>query len=142
MRTEFMPFPVNQIPSFSSSTKRINKRGLAAMLAILLSLVAFPHWAEAQTLTVLYSFTGQADGGFPNASLIRDSAGNLYGTTAGGGAFGWGTVFELDSTGKETMLYSFTDGADGATPYASVIRDAAGNLYGTTSAGGLLTCNN
>jgi uncharacterized repeat protein (TIGR03803 family) len=68
--------------------------------------------------------------------LIRDSAGNLYGTTVGGGTPGFGVVFEVDAAGKETVLYSFTGGADGGSPYAGVIRDSAGNLYGTTSSGG------
>jgi uncharacterized repeat protein (TIGR03803 family) len=68
--------------------------------------------------------------------LIRDAAGDLYGTTFQGGASAYGTVFQLDATGKETVLYSFTGGADGAYPYAGLVRDAAGNLYGTTSAGG------
>jgi uncharacterized repeat protein (TIGR03803 family) len=86
--------------------------------------------------TVLYSFTGGADGGSPYAGVIRDSAGNLYGTTAGGGAAGAGVVYKVDTTGHQTVLYSFTGGADGGNPYASVIRDAAGNLYGTTNGGG------
>jgi uncharacterized repeat protein (TIGR03803 family) len=58
--------------------------------------------------TVLYNFTGGADGGFPLGGLIRDSAGNLYGTTNGGGASGAGVVFTVDRAGKEKMLYSFT----------------------------------
>jgi uncharacterized repeat protein (TIGR03803 family) len=91
---------------------------------------------KAGKQTVLYSFTGGADGGQPNASLIRDGAGNLYGTTIGGGASGHGTVFKLDKTGKETVLYSFAGGADAASPNADLLRDAAGNLYGTTIAGG------
>ena len=85
---------------------------------------------------VLYSFTGGADGGQPNASVIRDSAGNLYGTTVGGGAAGHGTVFKLDKAGTETVLYSFTGGTDAAAPNADLLRDAAGNLYGTSIAGG------
>jgi uncharacterized repeat protein (TIGR03803 family) len=91
---------------------------------------------KAGQQTVLYSFTGGADGGQPNASVIRDSAGNLYGTTVGGGAFGHGTIFKLDKTGKETVLYSFAGGTDAAAPDADLLRDAAGNLYGTTIAGG------
>jgi uncharacterized repeat protein (TIGR03803 family) len=91
---------------------------------------------KAGKQTVLYSFTGGADGGQPNASLIRDAAGNLYGTTIGGGASGHGTVFKLDKTGKETVLYSFAGGTDAASPNADLLRDAAGNLYGTTIAGG------
>ena len=86
--------------------------------------------------TVLYSFTGGADGGQPQTGVIRDSAGNLYGTTYVGGASGYGVVYKVDAAGQETVLYSFTGGADGGWPYAGVIRDSAGNLYGTTSAGG------
>jgi uncharacterized repeat protein (TIGR03803 family) len=87
--------------------------------------------------TVLYNFTGGADGGFPFGGLIRDSAGNLYGTTNGGGASGAGVVFKVDRAGNETMLYSFTGGPDGGYPLWVVLaRDSAGNLYGTTSGGG------
>src|ERR1017187_2355227 len=86
--------------------------------------------------TVLYSFTGGADGGFPEGGVIRDSAGNLYGTTEGGGTVNQGVAYKLDTTGQETVLYSFTGGADGGTPQAGVIRDSAGNLYGTTYSGG------
>jgi uncharacterized repeat protein (TIGR03803 family) len=86
--------------------------------------------------TVLYSFTGGADGANPQAGLARDSAGNLYGTTTSGGASGNGVVFTLDPTGKETVIYSFTGGADGALPYARLVRDSSGNLYGTTISGG------
>jgi uncharacterized repeat protein (TIGR03803 family) len=92
---------------------------------------------------VLYSFTGGADGGYPQAGLIRDTTGNLYGTTwnggtkngeCGGGACG--VVFRLSPSGSETVLYSFTGGADGANPSAGLVLDAAGNLYGTTYHGG------
>src|SRR5208283_3599340 len=86
--------------------------------------------------TVLYSFSGGPDGGYPLAGLIRDSAGNLYGTTQGGGASGAGVVFKVDTSGNETVLYSFTGGADGGYPLGGVIRDSAGNLYGTTNGGG------
>jgi len=86
--------------------------------------------------TVLYSFTGGADGGGPFAGVILDAAGNLYGTTAFGGAAGYGVVYKVGTTGEETVLYSFTGGADGGTPYAGVILDAAGNLYGTAAQGG------
>jgi uncharacterized repeat protein (TIGR03803 family) len=91
--------------------------------------------------TVLYNFCPNGygnctDGAFPQAGLIHDAAGNLYGTTGGGGTNGAGTVFKLGPTGLETVLYSFAGGADGANPIAGLIRDEAGNLYGTTSAGG------
>jgi uncharacterized repeat protein (TIGR03803 family) len=86
--------------------------------------------------TVLHSFTGGVDGNEPDASVIFDAKGNLYGTTRVGGAFGYGVVFKMSVTGKETVLYSFTGGTDGAWPYARVIFDANGNLYGTTAQGG------
>lgn len=82
--------------------------------------------------TVLYSFTGGADGGEPAGGLVRDQEGNLYGTTGEGGEFGWGVAYKLDPTGTETVLHTFTGGADGAYPYAGLVRDAKGNLYGTT----------
>jgi uncharacterized repeat protein (TIGR03803 family) len=86
--------------------------------------------------TVLFSFTGGADGGVPYAGVILDSAGNLYGTTVRGGQTGAGVVYKLDTTGHETVLYSFTGGVDGGGPFSGVIRDGAGNLYGTTTRGG------
>ena len=85
---------------------------------------------------VLYNFTGGADGGSPAAGLIFDPAGNLYGTTVYGGVGNLGTVFQLARAGSgwtENVLYSFAGGVDGQNPYASLIRDSAGNLYGTTS---------
>lgn len=89
------------------------------------------------TLTVLYSFSGQSDGRSPRAPLVRDSAGNLYGTTYSGGTAGYGTVFKLTAQGQESVLYSFTGGADGRKPRNSaLVRDSAGNLYGTTGEGG------
>ena len=60
----------------------------------------------------------------------------LYGTTYFGGASGQRVVFKVDATGTETVLHSFTGGAEGGTPYAGVIRDSAGNLYGTAQFGG------
>jgi uncharacterized repeat protein (TIGR03803 family) len=86
--------------------------------------------------TVLYSFTGRADGSGPESGVILDSAGNLYGTTIGGGSGNAGVVYKLDTSGQETVLYSFTGGAGGGQPFAGVILDAAGNLYGTTQFGG------
>lgn len=89
--------------------------------------------------TVLHSFSPsnlQVDGAEPRAGLILDIAGNLYGTTSLGGAYGFGTVFMVDTTGKETILYSFTGGADGGQPEGQLVQDAAGNLYGNTVYGG------
>jgi len=86
--------------------------------------------------TVLYTFTGAGDGGNPTASLVRDLAGNLYGTTSKGGANNEGVVYKVDMSGQETVLHTFTGGSDGGYPYAGVILDSAGNLYGTASSGG------
>ena len=88
--------------------------------------------------TLLHSFTmADGDGAYPEAALVRDARGNLYGTTIWGGAFGYGMVFKLDQTGRETVLHSFTmTEGDGADPYAGLVRDTHGNLYGTTGAGG------
>ncbi len=88
------------------------------------------------TETVLHSFTG-GDGCEPRAGLIADSSGNLYGTTAGGGASGNGVVFKLSPSGTLTVLHSFTGfPSDGAAPEAGLIADINGNLYGTTRFGG------
>ena len=90
--------------------------------------------------TVLYSFTGTGgDGSYPEAGLVRDAQGNLYGTTAWGGVFngiGYGTVFKVDTTGKETVLANFGSPYYGLLPVAGLVRDAQGNLYGTTEYGG------
>ena len=86
---------------------------------------------------VLHSFGGADDGAYPTASLIRDSGGNLYGTTLFGGTYGAGNVFELTPAGTETVLYNFTGGADGGYPFGgNLVRDASGTLYGTASNGG------
>jgi uncharacterized repeat protein (TIGR03803 family) len=86
--------------------------------------------------TVLHSFGGAPDGSNPTTRVILDASGNLYGTTAFGGEHGQGTVFKVDSTGRETILHSFAGGPDGATPNAGLVRDAAGKFYGTTQYGG------
>jgi uncharacterized repeat protein (TIGR03803 family) len=96
--------------------------------------------------STLYSFsggsTGSGDGCLPRAALIRDNAGNLYGTTSHCGTTAQaGNVFKIDSAGNETILHTFTGGADGAVPLASLFRDQAGNLYGTTTIGGDTSCN-
>jgi uncharacterized repeat protein (TIGR03803 family) len=83
---------------------------------------------------MLYSFTGGLDGNLPYGGMVRDPAGNFYGTTAYGGAWSKGVVFKLDTMGSETVLYHFTGGLDGGIPYAGLIRDSAGTLFGTTIA--------
>ena len=88
------------------------------------------------TETMLYNFTGGADGAYPFSSVVRDSKGNLYGTTSQGGSDNAGVVFKVDPSGTETVLHNFTGGADGVIPTGGLVRDKAGNLYGTTSQGG------
>lgn len=113
-----------------------------------------PDGSGGYTESILYNFTNSSDGGYPEASLIMDSSGNLYGTTWAGGKGisancdtapgGCGTVFELAPNGSggytESVLYAFTGitsaGSDGQNPASSLIMDAAGDLYGTTQAGG------
>jgi uncharacterized repeat protein (TIGR03803 family) len=92
-------------------------------------------WKES----ILYNFTGRAEGGFPRAPLSIDASGNLYGTTGAGGIDDqFGVVFELTQSGgkwAESVLYSFAGSNDGSAP-SDVVFDAKGNLYGTTQGGG------
>jgi uncharacterized repeat protein (TIGR03803 family) len=85
---------------------------------------------------VLHEFTGGSDGANPQGHLVMDRSGNFYGTTTAGGVSNAGTVFKVTRKGVETVLYSFTGKADGAIPVAGLAIDKAGNLYGTTTAGG------
>ncbi len=91
-------------------------------------------WTEK----VLYRFGTGTDGATPLSAVTMDAAGNLYGTTSLGGSSGYGTVFQLTpgSTWKETILHHFQNGNDGSVPYAGLISDAAGNLFGGTTQGG------
>lgn len=111
---------------------------------VIASLATASSYALGQTYSVLYAFRGAPDGQGPQSSLVLDANGNLYGTTYEGGiqdcigyGFGCGTVFRINRNGRETILHNFISGPlDGLWPLAGVIRDAAGNLYGTTSQGG------
>jgi uncharacterized repeat protein (TIGR03803 family) len=99
----------------------------------------------AQSFSLLYSFTGGANGGNPSEGLVLGSAGNLYGTTQSGGTgnctqYGWsgcGTVFKVTNQGTETVLYSFQGGSDGEYPWGGLALDNKGHLLGTTPNGGL-----
>jgi len=121
---------------------------LVTILASALLAIAPPS-ASGQTLDVLHYFTGGTEGNYPQGGVIQDEQGNLYGTTAFGGdlgvnctAFGvkagCGTVYQIDTNGEYTVLYSFQGLNDGAAPRAGLARDADGNLYGTTQGQGLV----
>jgi uncharacterized repeat protein (TIGR03803 family) len=89
----------------------------------------------------IYAFQGQPDGSFPYGALLFTSSGKIYGTTYYGGDNGVGAVYELsprrNGEWDERVIYSFQKGTDGNSPISNLVRDAAGNLYGTTSEGGL-----
>jgi uncharacterized repeat protein (TIGR03803 family) len=129
------PLTVARVFDICSSIHRAKLlRGVRALIP--LSIVLLPRIAHGQTFTVLHSFTLGGDGYAPHGTVVRDASGSLYGTTASGGANQWGTVYKLDSQGKFTVLYNFTGGTDGGEPFATLVRDSAGNLYGTADAGG------
>ena len=121
--------------------------GLKAELAIFAFVLFVTSTCAAQQETVLHSFGSGTDGQDPQAGLVLDSHGNLYGTTYAGGIHntcfggGCGTVFELSPREgggwTETVLHSFGNGTDGTFPDAGLIFDSAGNLYGTTGEGGI-----
>src|SRR5579863_6570168 len=114
------------------------------IVALTLTSLATPRYASSQTETVIHAFqsTEKYDGFSPNANLIADANGALYGTTATGGQHGWGTVFKLTppSSGggwTESILYSFTGLNDGGQPSGGTLLLKGGSLYGTTSEGGV-----
>jgi uncharacterized repeat protein (TIGR03803 family) len=113
-------------------------------MALVLTGVLAAQSALAQTFSVLYTFKGSPDGANPRAGLVRDAKGNLFGTTVGGGFTncqfnGCGVAFRLDTKGKETVLHRFKKGT-GTAPTGKLVRDAAGNLYGSAAEGGY-SCN-
>ena len=89
---------------------------------------------------ILYTFTGGADGGNPIGGLLREASGDLYGTTSNGGPSNYGTVFKVDASGTETVVYGWSNTLLGENPSATLTRDAKGNLYGTTLLGGEESC--
>src|SRR5580693_1842684 len=139
-----MPATASLKEPYMENSKRYLMQASAILLgcaAILLGTLS----VEAQTLTVLHSFTLGADGGGPQSGVTIDAGGNLYGTTVGGGNtttcgyFGCGVVYKL--THKNTgwildTLHAFGSGEDGIYPYAPVVIGANGAIYGTTSYGG------
>ena len=129
----------SRIASCKHVAKRITKSLFACPIALIIVLAlaaAQAPLAKAQTLTVLHSFSGNPDGSTPYGAVVRDSSGNLYGTTTQGGTSNLGTIFKTTSTGTTTVLHNFSGNPDGSTPYGSLVMDSSGNLYGTTIAGG------
>jgi uncharacterized repeat protein (TIGR03803 family) len=126
-------------------------RGIWNKVGVVGAVVLQLGCAHATTLKALYAFNGGSDGGsdgaYPQANLISDSSGNLWGTTFAGGKASGGTVFKIAPDGTETIIYSFcsqTNCLDGAEPVSGLIEDASGNLYGTTESGGKsegIACN-
>jgi uncharacterized repeat protein (TIGR03803 family) len=121
--------------------KQFSKIQCASLALLSLTIIATGS-ARAQTYSVIHTFAYMPDGSNPNA-LIQDAQGNLYGTTRVGGTifchenmFTCGSVFKVDPAGNLTVLYTFRGGADGSGPITSLIRDAAGNLYGDTQGDG------
>jgi uncharacterized repeat protein (TIGR03803 family) len=100
-----------------------------------------PRGVGEWNFRALYSFRGQPDGSFPYGALLFDRLGNIYGTTYYGGANGIGAVYQLSPRAigewEESVLYSFQEGSDGNSPISNLVADNVGNLYGTTSEGGL-----
>jgi uncharacterized repeat protein (TIGR03803 family) len=101
---------------------------------------------SADKETTLHSFTGSPDGNLPLGTMVLDPAGNLFGVTFYGGnpnsSSGYGTVFEVNNSGQESVFYAFTAPPNGTNPNGSLVRDSTGNLYGTTTYGGSGSCNN
>ena len=100
--------------------------------------------AQAQTFTIVHKFNGfPNDGRMPTAPVIVDAQGDIYGTAYAAGKFGGGVVFKKPASGFATILHNFSTGSygtKGANP-AGLVRDAAGNLYGTTAFGGDMSCD-
>ena len=120
---------------------RLNAARCYGFACVLAAMV--PAQTQTATEPALHSFAGPPKGAHPYASLIRDSAGNIYGTSIVGGtadAFAARRTRALGicwiRPGQETILHTLTGGADRAWPAADVIRDSAGNIYGTTPYGG------
>jgi uncharacterized repeat protein (TIGR03803 family) len=112
------------------------KRTLSVLIIALLITVS----SSASTFKVFYTFNF-SNGSGPNGGLIRDAAGNLYGTTQLGGKSNRGVVFKLNAKGQQKILYTFTGASDGGIPIGGLLRDSAGNLYGMTSLDGDATCS-
>jgi uncharacterized repeat protein (TIGR03803 family) len=138
-----MPSVFNSLGLSFLGAIRLNRSLLIFLLGCFVAMTlsdTIPR-ATAQTFKVLYKFAGgTSDGENPAGGLITDDAGNLYGTTEGGGTHSAGTIFLATTTGKEHLLYSLTL-TEGIGPVSALARDKSGNLYGTAPFGGSLKCD-
>ena len=140
---------------FATLSKTLGGRSLASRLAktcglavvVLLGTFALSPLASALTESTIYSFT-QTDSFWPEGGLVEDASGNLYGTTAGGGTYGAGTVYQLSppaqgvTTWTKTVLWNFqTWGSTGYVPSSELAIDNNGALYGVTWSGGDASCH-
>jgi uncharacterized repeat protein (TIGR03803 family) len=139
---------INKPPERASKLRVSAVDAAPKVMAVFLLVLGTSVLMRAQTFTTLYSFTGSKDGAYPYAGVTQDDEGNIYGVAAAGGnlnchfpgARGCGVVFKIDAAGNETVLYTFS-GKDGAYPYGTLVRDKAGNLFGTTEYGGDFQCD-
>src|SRR6516225_2650812 len=123
----------NNLGQQTIKTARVRSR-FGAALVLACSFVLVPS-AKAQTFKVLHEFNGQSDGALPEGTLLLDAAGNLFGTTFAGGELGEGTVYKIDTTGVETVLFTFSAFESGSNPASPLIQDQSGNLVGIADEG-------
>lgn len=143
-----MKRPPVRLSRLSPSNRLTTLLGQTPVSAIRIAvlLVAASVWAAGQSKEkVLYSFAGGGDAQYPMSALTFDAKGNLFGTSSGGGQFNNGAVFEMSLASgggwNEKVLYSFTGNVDGYAPQGGVVFDKKGNLYGTASGGGDVSCD-
>jgi uncharacterized repeat protein (TIGR03803 family) len=115
--------------------KPLSTRSILLLAILVTNLLILNTPSHAQSFSVIHSFAGN-DGSGPLAGLVMDSKENLYGTASSGGIYGDGVVFKASRTGEEEVLHNFGHGTDGSTPEGSLILNAAGDMFGTTFAGG------
>jgi len=132
-----MNFPPTSSAVRSLEGKQVASRVWAFVASCLLCTLSLSAMALAQAESVIYSFANPPDAFSPKCNLVRDTAGNMYGTTFSGGSHNLGAVFMATPAGVESVIYNFAGGADGSHPVAGLFRDAkTGNLFGTTVYGG------
>jgi uncharacterized repeat protein (TIGR03803 family) len=143
-------FPLSRLLEYKGALYGTTYEGGDDNYGTAFKLTPPPKGKKEWTKTVLYSFTGTTngwDGKYPMAGLIPGPGGVFYGTTNGGGLYGYGTAFKLvpppdgETTWSEVVIYDFcsqSECADGSYPQDSLLAGPDGSLYGTTSEGGLI----